>query len=88
MTSSIMHKKHDNFGIVLNTGHEIIHPVQHDDFKLNIHIRDGEKSMIYILTTRTNTSRKVASISSFKTRKMIAKGIIMSNIITIYGSCS
>ena len=100
MTSSIMHKKHDNFGIVLDTGQEIIEPVQHEkllgaqisnDFKFNIHIRDGEKSMMNILTTRTNALRKVASISSFKTRKMIAEGIIMSSImyiITVYGSCS
>ena len=48
MTSSQMHKKHENFGIVLNTGQEIIEPVQHEkllgahisnDFKFNNHIR-------------------------------------------------
>ena len=30
MTSAEMHKKHDNFGIVLDTGQEIIEPVQHE----------------------------------------------------------
>ena len=100
MTSAEKHKKHHNFGIVLDTGQEIIEPVLHErllgadisnDFKFNIHIRDGDKSMMNILTSRTNALRKVANISSFKTRKMIAEGIIMSNImyiITVYGSCS
>ena len=100
MTSAEMHKKHDNFGIVLGTGQEIIKPVQHErllgakisnDFKFNVHIRDGDKSMMNILTSRTNALQKIACISSFKTRKMIAEGIIMSNImyiITVYGSCS
>ena len=96
MTSAEMH----NFSIVLDTGQEIIEPVQHErllgaeisnNFKFNVHIRDGEKSMMNILTSRTNALRKIACISSFKTRKMIAEGIIMSNImyiITVYGSCS
>ena len=94
MTSAEMH----NFSIVLDTGQEIIEPVQHErllgaeisnDFKFNFHIRDGDKLMMNILTSRTNALRKIASISSFNTRKIIAEGIIMSNImyiITLYGS--
>ena len=100
MTFAEMHKKHGNFGIVLDTGQEIIEPVQHErllgaeisnDFKFNFHIRDGDKLMMNILTSRTNALRKIAFISSFNTRKIIAEGIIMSNImyiITVYGSCS
>ena len=100
MTSDKMHKKHDNFGINLDTGQEVIEPVEHEkllgaqvsnDFKFDIHIRNNKKSMINILTSRINALRKVAFVSSFKNRKMIAKGIIISTIlyiITLYGSCN
>ena len=100
MTSNILHKRHDNYGIVLDTGQEIIEPVENErllgaqianDFKFNVHIRDSDKSMLNILTSRMNALRKISSISSFSTRKMITEGIIMSNImyiITVYGSCS
>ena len=49
MTSSIQHKKHDDFGINLDTGSKIIQPVQNDrllgcyvsnNFKINSHVRD------------------------------------------------
>ena len=99
MTSSQMHKKYDNFGITLDTGQEIIEPVEHEkllgchisnDFKFKNHIRENEKSMMNILSSRINALRKISHIATFKTRKMIAEGIIISNIIyviTVYGSC-
>ena len=100
MTSSNMHKKYDNFGIFLDTGQEIVEPVEKEkllgciisnDFKYYSHVRDDEKSMMNTLNSRINALRKTSSFSSFKTRKMIAEGIIISNIlyvITVYGSCS
>ena len=100
MSSSMKHKKYDNFGIVLDTGQEMVEPVDNEkllgcsisnNFKYDNHIRDNEKSMIKILNSRINALRKTSYIATFKTRKMIAEGIIMSNIlyiITVYGSCS
>ena len=47
--------------------------------------------MIKILTSKLNALRKVGHYSSFKTRKMIAQGIIMSNLcylVQLYGSSS
>ena len=47
--------------------------------------------MIKKLTSRINILTKVAQIADFKTRKMIANGIIMSTIIYIiqaWGNCS
>ena len=100
MTSAQLHKKHGKFGITLNTGQEVIEPVDHEkllgchissDFKFTNHIRDNEQSMMNILTSRINALRKISFISTFKTRKMLAEGIVMSNIlyiITVYGSCS
>ena len=43
-----------------------------------------------ILSSRINALRKISHIAGFKTRKMIAEGIIISNIIyviAVYGSC-
>ena len=100
MTTSTQHRKYGDFGISLDTGNEIIEPVTNEkllgchvanNFKFNNHIRDNEKSMSNVLTSRMNALRKVAFTSSFKVRKMIAEGIIISNIlyiITVYGGCS
>ena len=100
MASSAKHRKHQNFGIFLDTGTEVIEPVESEkllgchvtnDFRWNEHIRDSDKSMLRILTSKINALRKVAFYSSFKTRKMIAQGIIMSNLcylVQLYGSSS
>ena len=100
MTTSRQHKKYDDFGISLDTGNEVIEPVSNEkllgcqvtnNFKFNNHIRDDEKSMTNVLTSRINALRKISFTSTFKVRKMIAEGIVISNIlyiITVYGSCS
>ena len=100
MASSKKHKKYKNFGIFLDTGAEIIEPVENEkllgchvsnDFRWNNHIRDNEKSMLKILTSKINALKKISYYSSFKTRKMIAQGIIMSNLtylIQLYGGSS
>ena len=89
-----------DFGIPLDTCNKVIEPVSNEkllgwnvanQFEFNNHDRDNEKSMSNVLTSRINALRKVAFISSFKIRKMIVEGIIISNIlyiITVYGSCS
>ena len=100
MTSSIHHKKHQNFGIKLDTGQEEIEPSAHEkllgahisnDFKWNNHLRDNEKSLFKFLTSRINGLSKISYLASFKNRKMIANGIVMSLIvylIQVYGGCS
>ena len=100
MTSSIKHKKHQDFDIKLDTGHEFIEPVQNEkllgahianNFKWNNHIRDNEKSLFKFLTSRINALAKVSYIASFQTKKMIANGIVMSlivHLIQLYGGCS
>ena len=84
------HKKNDNFNITLNTGSEIINPVKSEkllgglvsnDFLWNTHIRDDEKSLFRNLVSRINALSKISRFSSFKTRKMIANGVIMSRLI-------
>ena len=86
--------------ITLDTGSEKIEPRSEErllgitvsnDLKWSRHIRDGKKSLISILTSRINALNKVASYSSFKNRKMIANGVVMSHItylIQLYGGCS
>lgn len=99
MATSKQHKKHDNFGVYLDTGNEQIEPIDNEkllgcrvsnNFKFNHHIREDQKSMSNILASRINALRKVSISAPFKVRKMIAEGIIISNIIyiTVYGASS
>ena len=100
MTSARKHQIHQNFGITLDTGTEIIEPVSEErllggtvssNLKWNCHIMDSKKSLINILTSKTNALSQVSRYSSFKNRKLIANGVIMSHIIyliPLYGGCS
>ena len=90
LSTSSKHTKHGDFGITLDTGEDIIEPITHykllggivsNNFKWNQHIRDDEKSLFRLLTSRINALSKVSSVMSFKTRKMIANGIITSLLI-------
>ena len=100
MASSQKHRKHNNFGISLDTGTEIIEPKSGEkllgakisnDFRWNLHIRDDEFSMFRSLTSKINALSKISAFASFKTRKMVAMGLILSTltyIIQVYGGCS
>ena len=100
MATSNKHRNHRDFSITLNTGSEIIEPIQcekllggyiSNDFTWNNHIKDHEKSMFKVLTSKVNALSKISRISSFKTRKLIANGIFMSNLrylIQLWGGCS
>ena len=100
MASSQKHKKHNNFGIVLDTGAEIIQPISDErllgakisnNFLWNKHIRDDEGSMFRSLTSKINALFKISKIANFKTRKLVATGLILSTvtyIIQVYGGCS
>ena len=90
MCSKYSHSKHGTHGVCLNTGSEIIQPVEHEkllggyisqDFSWNYHLRDNSKSLFQILVSRVNILSKISSFASFKTRKMIANGIFMSRLV-------
>ena len=98
MASAHKHRKHQNFGIQLNTGNEIITPVDSEtllgaklsnNFTWNLHVRDDPKSIFRILSTKLRILKKISMISDFKTRA-IASSLIISSIlciIPVYGSC-
>ena len=44
--------------------------------KVKEHIQDDENSMLKVLNNRLNTLKKVGKVATFKSRKMIANGII------------
>ena len=92
MASERKHKIHGNFGIVLDTGLERIHPQDNEkllgcqissNFTWNEHLRDSEFSLHRQLTSRINALRKISFSASFATRKMIANGIFLSRIIYV-----
>ena len=102
LTSSQRHKKYQDYGITLDTRAETIEPVQNEkllganitnDFKWNNHIRDNDKSMFRILTSKLNALYKISRVANFKTRKMIASGLVLSTLnyivlVLVYGGCS
>ena len=99
MTSKSKHTVHDDYGIFLNTGSEIIFPQNQgqllgatiaNSLNWNLHVRDSEKSLVRTLTSQLNALRKVCQFTSFRNRKMLANGIIMSYLrylVPLYGGC-
>jgi hypothetical protein len=99
MATKFQHQTHENFGIKLETGTEVNEPVYcekllggyiSNDFKWNEHVRGNEFSMLKTLTSRINALRKVSHIAPFKTRKMIADGVVISRLIyliQLWGGC-
>ena len=99
MATKHQHREHENFGITLETGTEVIEPVYcekllgsyiSNDFKWNEHVRGNDCSMFKTLTSRINALRKVSKIAPFKTRKMIADGVVISRLIyliQLWGGC-
>ena len=97
MTSAKKHRIHDNFGITLDTGREIIEPQYEEkllgafisnDLSWKNHIRNTKTSLIKTLTSRINALSKVSQYSSFLTRKTVANGMFMSYLsylIPLYG---
>ena len=90
MTTSAKHIKYGNYNITLNTGNEIIEPQDVEillggqissNLKWFNHIMVGKKSMLTVLTSRINALSKIAAVASFKDRKMIANGIVLSKLI-------
>ena len=95
MATKAGHRANQNYGITLNTGTEVIKPVEcekllgaiiSNDMEWTLHIKDGtikESSMLKILTSRANALSKVCQIADFKTRKLIANRIFMRNLTSL-----
>ena len=100
MATQNQHRRNENFDIALDTGNEVIEPIDDErllgcqisnNFKFNKHVRDHEKSMTTILSRKIKALQIITGTAPFKVRKMIAEGLVVSNIlyvITVYGGCS
>ena len=100
LTSARNHRLHGNFNITLDTGNEIIEPRSEErllggiissNLKWNSHVQDHQKSLSKILTSKINALSKISAYSSFRTRKTIANGVVMSYLtylVQLYGGCS
>ena len=90
MASATQHRLHGNYGVELDTGKEIFLPEEHDrllgcqikcNFRWVEHLLNNESSIQRQLTSRINALQKISYAATFKTRKMVANGVIMSRII-------
>ena len=90
MASESQHRIHGNYGVELDTGNEIILPEEHDrllgcqikcNFRWGEHLQNNEASLQRQLTSRINALQKISYAATFKTRKMVANGVIISRII-------
>ena len=88
--SDASRKAKQDFSVTLDTQAETIHPSKSEkllggiiaqNLKFTQHIRDHEDSMLKTLNKRLNALKKVSKFASFKSRKMIANGIIISKLI-------
>ena len=62
-----------------------------EDMKLGEHIQDNRESLLRSLNSRVGALKMVCRVAGFRTRKMIADGIIMSKLvycIALWGGCS
>ena len=60
----------------------------HESLLWNHHLEDHNNSLISQLTSRIDRLKKVASTATFKTKLMVANGVIMSKLvylITVWG---
>ena len=60
----------------------------HQSLQWNHHLSDHKESMISQLTSRVNGLKKIAANATFKTRLMVANGVVMSKLvylITVWG---
>ena len=79
-----------NFNIRLDTGEEIIEPSRSEkllggivgqNLKFTDHVQNDKEALIKVLNKRLFALRKLAFLTSFKSRKMIANGLIMSKMV-------
>ena len=90
LMSDAARRAQPDLSINLDTGLEIIPPSTSDkllggtigqNLKFTDHIQNSEESMIKLLNKRLGALKKVSKTASFKSRKMIANGLIMSKLV-------
>ena len=57
----------------------------HQNLEWKAHFRDGKASLLCQLTSKINGLRKVSINASFKTKLLIANGVVMSKLTYIVG---
>ena len=99
MTTSSFRRKNPNMQVEIRTPTEIISTTAtekllggwvHQDLKWAEHILIAETSMVKGLTTRLGALKKIGRVASFKNRKMVAEGLIMSKLsylIPLWAGC-
>ena len=101
MTTSKARRKMDPSNLVsITTPTEIILPSTcekllgcyiHQDMKWSEHLQDNEDNLMRSLSTRLGALKLLGRVASFKNRKMIADGILISKLsylIALWGGCS
>ena len=90
LMSDSLRRSKPNLDLSLNTGNEIIETSRSEkllggiisqNLKFKEHIQNDENSMLRVLNVRINALKLVCNVTGFKTRKMIANGIILSKLI-------
>ena len=93
-------KKGDTSRVQIRTSIKNIEPSQsekllgcwlHEDMKWGEHIQDNRESLLRSLNSRVGALKMVCRVAGFRTRKMIADGIIMIKLvycIALWGGCS
>ena len=99
MTTSQFRRKHPNLQVEIRTPTEVILAsetekllggIVHQNLKWSEHILNGEDALIKALTTRLGALKIISRVSSFKNRKIIANGLIMSKLsylIPLWAGC-
>ena len=99
MSTSQFRRKNPNLQVEIRTPTEVILESKsekllgglvHQNLKWSDHILNGEDALIKALTTRLGALKIVGRVASFKNRKMIAEGLIMSKLsylIPLWAGC-
>ena len=88
--SNAARRARPDYTVKLNTGSGIIQTSKSEkllggiilqNLKFSDHIQNDDKAMLKILNIRLSALKKVSQYTSFKTRKAVANGVIMSRIV-------
>ena len=99
MTTSQYRRKNSNLSVEIRTPTEVILPTKtekllgalvNQDLKWAEHILLGEDALVKGLAKRLGDLKQVCKVASFKNRKMVAEGLIMSKLsylIPVWAGC-
>ena len=87
---NIVRMQAGNHTILPSKQEKLLGCVVSDDLKWRHHILDDEQSMVRQLTSRVNALSMITARGDFKTKLMVANGIVMSKVcylIQLWGGC-